>query len=146
MGEREGQAVVLGASIAGLLAARGLADLFDTVVVIERDHLPAHSKQRRGVPQGKQIRGLLTGGQRVLEDLLPGLTAELATDGAPVVDALADMRLSFNGHRLLQATSGLTHVSASRPLLEHRIRERTRSVPNISIVDATEVIDLVGAR
>ena len=144
MGEREGQAVVLGASIAGLLAARVLADLFDTVVIIERDRLPTTPEQRRGVPQGKQIHGLLTGGQRVLEELLPGLTAELAADGAPVVDALADMRLSFNGHRLRQATSGLTHVSASRPLLEHRIRERTRSMPNISIVDATEVIDVVG--
>ena len=103
-----------------------------------------HSRAASRVPQGKQIHGLLTGGQRVLEELLPGLTAELAADGAPVVDALADMRLSFNGHRLRQATSGLTHVSASRPLLEHRIRERTRSVPNISIVDATEVIDVVG--
>ena len=144
MGEREGQAVVLGASIAGLLAARVLADLFDTVVVIERDPLPVKPEQRRGVPQGKQIHGLLTGGQRVLEELLPGLTAELAADGAPVVDALADMRLSFNGHRLRQATSGLTHVSASRPLLEHHIRERTRSLPNLSVVDATEVIGLVG--
>ena len=146
MGEREGQAVVLGASIAGLLAARVLADLFDTVVVIERDRLPATAEQRRGVPQGKQIHGLLTGGQRVLEDLLPGLTAELAADGAPVVDALADMRLSFNGHRLRQAASGLTHVSASRPLLEHHIRERTRSLPNLSVVDATEVIDLFGRK
>ena len=143
MGGRDGQAVVLGASIAGLLAARVLADHFDTVVVIERDCLPVHPEQRRGVPQGRQIHGLLTGGQRALEELLPGLTVELAADGAPVVDALADMRLSFNGHRLRQATSGLTHVSASRPLLEHRIRERTRSVPNISVVDATEVIDLV---
>ena len=144
MGEREGQAVVLGASIAGLLAARVLADLFDTVVVIERDRLPTTPEQRRGVPQGKQIHGLLTGGQRVLEQLLPGLTADLAADGAPVVDALADMRLSFNGHRLRQAASGLTHVSASRPLLEHHIRERTRSVPNISVVDGTEVIELIG--
>jgi 2-polyprenyl-6-methoxyphenol hydroxylase-like FAD-dependent oxidoreductase len=144
MREREGQAVVLGASMAGLLAARVLADLYDTVVIIERDHLPAHPEQRRGVPQGKQIHGLLTGGQRVLEELLPGLTAELAADGAPVVDALADIRLSFNGHRLHQATSGLTHVSASRPLLEHHIRERTRSMPKISVVDATEVIALIG--
>ena len=144
MAERGEQAVVLGASVAGLLAARVLADLFATVVVIERDRLPAGPEQRRGAPQGKQIHGLLTGGQRVLEELLPGLTAELATDGAPVVDALADMRLSFSGHRLRQATSGLTHISASRPLLEHHIRQRTRSLPNVSVVEATEVIGLSG--
>ena len=144
MAEREGQAVVLGGSLAGLLTARVLADLFGTVVIVERDRLATGPEQRRGLPQGKQIHALLTGGQRVLEDLLPGLTAEIAAEGAPVVDALADMRLSFNGHRLRQAVSGLTHVSASRPLLESLVRERTRSLPSITVLDACEVVGLVG--
>jgi hypothetical protein len=37
---RGNQAVVLGASMAGLLAARVLAERFEQVVVIERDPLP----------------------------------------------------------------------------------------------------------
>ena len=53
---------------------------------------------RRGVPQGKHIHGLLAGGQRAFEQLLPGLTQELAADGVPVGDPLADVRLRLNGH------------------------------------------------
>ena len=37
LGER---AVVLGASMSGLLAARVLADFFETVTVVDRDELP----------------------------------------------------------------------------------------------------------
>lgn len=45
LGER---AIVLGASIGGLLAARVLADFFGTVTVVERDELPADAANRRG--------------------------------------------------------------------------------------------------
>jgi glycine/D-amino acid oxidase-like deaminating enzyme len=42
-------AVVLGASMAGLLAARTLSDFFQTVTVVERDVLPDDATNRRGV-------------------------------------------------------------------------------------------------
>ena len=48
LGER---AVVLGASMGGLLAARVLADFYETVTVVERDALPDEPANRRGVPQ-----------------------------------------------------------------------------------------------
>ena len=41
----------------GLLAARVLADFYDTVTVVERDELPFDPAQRRGVPQGTGGRG-----------------------------------------------------------------------------------------
>jgi 2-polyprenyl-6-methoxyphenol hydroxylase-like FAD-dependent oxidoreductase len=44
-------AVVLGASMAGLLAARVLADFFRAVTVVERDMLPDNPDNRQGVPQ-----------------------------------------------------------------------------------------------
>ena len=97
-------AVVLGGSVAGLLAARVLAERFATVVVVERDRLPNGPEPRRGVPQGKHIHGLLAGGQQAIEQLLPGLTKELAADGVPVGDPLADVRLCLNGHHFRQAT------------------------------------------
>jgi hypothetical protein len=50
--ERGSTAVVLGASISGLLAARVLADCYSSVTVVERDVLPEQSVNRRGVPQG----------------------------------------------------------------------------------------------
>jgi phytoene dehydrogenase-like protein len=40
--QRTGHAVVLGAGIAGLLAARVLTDTYDHVTVIERDRFAAH--------------------------------------------------------------------------------------------------------
>jgi flavin-dependent dehydrogenase len=44
------RAVVLGASMAGLLAARVLADAYGQVTVIDRDQLPHTGTNRRGVP------------------------------------------------------------------------------------------------
>ena len=139
LGER---AVVLGGSMAGLLVARVLADRFATVVVVERDSLPDAPGPRRGVPQGKHIHGLLAGGQRAFEQLLPGLTNDLAADGVPVGDPLADVRLRINGHAFRQAPSGLTLVSASREVLEHQVRRRIRALPNVTITDGCDVVGL----
>lgn len=49
---RSRHAVVIGAGIAGLAAARALSETFDQVTVVERDHLPATPVPRPGVPQG----------------------------------------------------------------------------------------------
>ena len=45
-------AVVIGASMAGLLAARVLSDHFEQVTLIERDTLTADAEARKGIPQG----------------------------------------------------------------------------------------------
>lgn len=79
------RAVVLGASMGGLLAARALADFFETVTLVERDVLPDGRDQRRGVPQGRHAHGLLSGGLQALAELFPGLPEELAADGATVL-------------------------------------------------------------
>ena len=46
-------ALVLGAGMAGLLAARVVAEAYDRVTIVDRDELPDHPAQRRGVPQGR---------------------------------------------------------------------------------------------
>ena len=137
-------AVVLGGSLAGLLTARVLAKRFSTVVVVERDRLPDVPASRRGVPQGNHIHGLLAGGQRAMEQLLPGLVQELAAAGVPVGDPLADLRIRLNGHRFRQAPSGLTLVSASRDVLEHQVRQRVRSQPGLKVMDRCDVVGLAG--
>jgi glycine/D-amino acid oxidase-like deaminating enzyme len=45
-------AVVLGAGIGGLLAARVLADAYERVTVVERDPLPETAESRRGRSAG----------------------------------------------------------------------------------------------
>ena len=60
-------AVVLGGSLAGLLAARVLSDHFEHVTLIERDVYPDTPETRRGIPQAKHVHGLLLRGRQVLE-------------------------------------------------------------------------------
>jgi 2-polyprenyl-6-methoxyphenol hydroxylase-like FAD-dependent oxidoreductase len=70
-------AVVLGASTAGLLAARVLSEAYRHVTMVERDVLPEGSADRRGVPQGRHAHALLSGGARILDELFPGFLPEL---------------------------------------------------------------------
>ena len=65
---------VVGASVAGLLAARVLSDLVDEVVVIERERLTDAPSPRGHVPQGKHLHLLLTAGLDLLVDWFPGST------------------------------------------------------------------------
>jgi 2-polyprenyl-6-methoxyphenol hydroxylase-like FAD-dependent oxidoreductase len=139
-------AIVLGGSIAGLLAARVLADVYDQVTVVDRDELAPGSKPRRGVPQSRHIHALLARGQQVLEQLFPELTAEMVAHGAPVGDVLGDARLLFGGHRLAGSESGLIALSASRPLLEDRIRARVRALPQVRFAPPSDAVGLRRSR
>lgn len=136
------RAVVIGGSMAGLLAARVLADSFAEVTVIDRDSLPVCPEHRRGVPQAHHAHALLARGQQALEELFPGITAELAARGAPTGDMLRDARLHFSGHRLRQARSGLVLVSASRILLEDEVRRRVRGLPGVTFAPPSDVVGL----
>src|SRR4051794_11145668 len=49
------RAVVIGASIAGLCAARVLSDFYDEVTLYERDDLPDGPANRAAVPQGRHV-------------------------------------------------------------------------------------------
>src|SRR5687768_16251123 len=142
MDRRDGRAVVLGASVAGLLAARVLADAYAEVVVVERDELPDGAVHRRGVPQSRHIHGLLAGGQQALEELFDGLTAGLADRGAPAGDMLQDVQVCFGGHRLRPGPSGLLALQASRPMLEATLRARVRTLPSVSFMDRCDVTGL----
>ena len=58
------RAVVLGASMAGLLNAHVLANSYGQVIVIDRDQLPETSVHRRGVPHGRHLHALAARGQQ----------------------------------------------------------------------------------
>jgi 2-polyprenyl-6-methoxyphenol hydroxylase-like FAD-dependent oxidoreductase len=136
------RAVVLGASLAGLLAARVLADAYGQVTVIDRDELPEASTHRRGVPHGRHVHGLLARGQEGLEELFPGLTAELVAHGVPAGDMLANARLYLSGHRLRQARTGLVVLCASRPFLEGHVRAKVRALPKVRFLDRCDIAGL----
>jgi 2-polyprenyl-6-methoxyphenol hydroxylase-like FAD-dependent oxidoreductase len=148
------RAVVLGASMAGLLAARVLADFYSTVTVVEPDTLPEGAAHRRGVPQSRHVHALLSTGLRVLGELFPGLLDGLVAAGAHVLDNGDDLArglwVRFGGHDLnrsgrLVDPAALTVCLASRPLLEAHVRARLRGLDNVTMVDGHDVIDLVSA-
>ena len=132
--------------MAGLVAARALAEFFETVTVVERDALSDTADHRRGVPQGRQIHGLLLRGAQALEELFPGFLDELVGAGAPSFDYRDLSKLHFNmgGHLAVQSGSaeGLSAYSPSRPFLESHVRRRVRATPNITFLDNHDVVDV----
>src|SRR5499427_4664953 len=137
-------AVVVGASMAGLLAERVLADAYRWVTITERDPLPEPGAQRKGVPQGRHAHGLLPRGAQILDELFPGLLAGLAADGVPVLRHPREFRFLLGGHLLCQdGEPGEPAYTQSRPYLERRVRDRVRALPNVTIQDQYEVAGLV---
>ncbi|WP_235110289.1 NAD(P)/FAD-dependent oxidoreductase [Acaryochloris sp. 'Moss Beach'] len=139
----EQHAVVIGGSMAGLLAARVLLNHFGRVTVLERDRIPDQPSPRSGVPQAHHVHILLTQGQRILEQLFPGLEAELEVAGAPQVNWTKDLSwLSMWGWS--QAVpSDLCTRPCSRALLEWLIYQRLAQEANLTFLPSTRVTGLV---
>ena len=110
-------AIVLGGSMAGLGAARALADHFECVTLVERDALSDGTRHRKGVPQGQHAHGLLPAGYRVLSGYFPQMMDELAADGALPGDLTGDFLWYQYGGWKLRADSGLGAILVSRPHL-----------------------------
>ncbi|MEW2581517.1 FAD-dependent oxidoreductase [Streptomyces syringium] len=138
------RALVVGAGMAGLLTARILADHYDTVTLIEQDLLPDTPHNRRGVPQSAHLHGLLIGGRRTMEALLPGFTDQLLTQGAPTFDFGTQFALLTPYGWAARSPSTLTGISASRPLIEWTVRQLVLTVPNITLHQGMRVTGLTG--
>jgi 2-polyprenyl-6-methoxyphenol hydroxylase-like FAD-dependent oxidoreductase len=137
-----GVAVVIGASVGGLLAARALHDSYGRVIVLDRDALPATPTVRRTVPQGHQLHVLLARGREVMDELFPGLSAELCAAGARLVDLHGDVHWYNDGFRMRRAASELIAVGMTRPALELAIRHRVAALPGVEIRPRSEVVAL----
>jgi 2-polyprenyl-6-methoxyphenol hydroxylase-like FAD-dependent oxidoreductase len=136
-------AVVVGGSLAGLLAARVLSDHFDRVTLVERDRFPAGAAFRPGTPQSRHLHVLWTLGLELLEELFPGLEKTLIGAGAVEIGVPADVlwmtapgwRDRFDVTRLL---------TFSRPLLDWAVRTRlTTGAAALDVLEGHEVTGLV---
>ncbi|UXY27365.1 NAD(P)/FAD-dependent oxidoreductase [Streptomyces sp. HUAS TT20] len=137
-------AVVLGGSLAGLLAARALAPFADRVVVVERDVLPAVPKPRKGLPQARHVHQFWSGGARALEQLVPGVVDRLRAAGARRLPVTTDMvALSPYGWYRRWAESAFM-LTSSRDLLDWIVRAQILADERIELVSGTEVLGLVG--
>ncbi len=145
LGER---AIVLGASMGGLLAARVLAESYRTVTVVDRDVLSTDPVSRRGVPQGRLIHALLARGAQILDELFPGLLDELVANGATRWDGdYAKLCFSIGGHQLVRfgrtpEPESMPFYFQSRPFLEWHVLRRMRDVSNVTILEHHDVAAL----
>ncbi|MFG3105060.1 NAD(P)/FAD-dependent oxidoreductase [Streptomyces sp. NPDC048182] len=141
---RPAHAVVLGASMAGTLAAHVLARHVETVTVVERDALPDVPQHRKGVPQGRHAHLLWSNGARLIEDLLPGTVDRLLAAGA--------RRLGFPEDLVTLTGQGWQHrfpatqfaLLASRPLLDLTVRQHALAPANVTVLQRTEAVELTG--
>ncbi|MEV7450592.1 FAD-dependent oxidoreductase [Streptomyces nigra] len=137
-------AVVLGGSHTGMLAAQALAGSADRVVVVERDVLPSGPDPRKGLPQSRHVHLLWSGGVRALEELLPGIGADLRAAGARRAPITTDM-VALSPRGWFRRWPESHHiVLAGRDLLDATVRSRVLADERIELLDGTEVVDLLG--
>lgn len=135
-------AVVIGAGLAGLLAARVLSDHAQVVTVIDRDTLPEEVEPRTGVAQSRHAHGLVARGFEIFESLFPGLQEDLLERGVVPGDFNSSINWYMGGELLAPGESGLISLPATRPTLEFVVRERVSELENVTIRDRVEASDL----
>lgn len=136
-------AVVIGASMAGLCAARVLTRFFDRVTLLDRDELPDGAESRAGVPQGRHVHALITRGAHELERLFPGFLAEYTQRGAHELDVTRDGAVLRACGWQRPMASGQPVYFATRGLTESIVRRRTLALPAIELLQRCEVAGLL---
>jgi hypothetical protein len=141
MAQLGNHAIVIGASMGGLLAARALADHYQKVTIVERDALPEVDEARKGVPQGRHLHGLLARGREVLEHWFPNFTEEMVAQGALSAD-IVNQGLWFNhGVFLSNVPSNLSGLAMSRPMLEGGVRRRLLQIPSVRLREQCDALE-----
>lgn len=124
--------VVVGGSMAGLLAARVLSSRSASVTVLERDRLSEEVGPRGHVPQGRHLHLLLAAGQDLLREWFPGIEDDLKARGAVPVDGHRAWVHQGGAYRA-RGDWGRPVVCLTRPLLEHVVRQRVADLPGVTI-------------
>ena len=144
-GDSFDRAIVVGASIAGLLTARVLADHFGQVTIVDRDVLRPDPVPRAGVPQSRHLHAMLPRGLQIIEAYFPGLSRQMQVAGAVPMDTGADIPWLTPQGWGMKVRSGLVALSSTRDFLECHIRRRVKELGNVEFCPGTEVTGLLRA-
>lgn len=137
------QAVVIGGSIGGMVAARVLSEHFDEVLLVERDTLSAGQENRPGVPHARHLHFILKRGLMVIDELFPGAKPDLLAAGCQLVDQGKDFQILYPYGWSPKVATGLEICTFTRPFFESTIRRHLLADPRISILEGHEVCGLV---
>ncbi|AQS69753.1 FAD-dependent monooxygenase [Streptomyces pactum] len=120
------RAVVIGAGLAGMLAASVLSGAgVEEVIVLDRDELPEGPEHRRGLPQGRHAHLLMAGGLTAMEELVPGvsLRKRLLAAGAHEISLSSGMLARTpEGWLRRWRREGPVMLTCSRALLDWTVR------------------------
>lgn len=140
---RRSHAIVIGASMAGLITARVLSEHFEKVIVLERDEPGEAPEPRKGVPQGRHLHALLAPGLAHLDRFFPGLVADLVSRGAIQGDPGLKTIWYVDGGYRTPTPLGQLSLLATRPLIETTVRHHVQALPNVTLLTGVEVRSLI---
>src|SRR3984885_3609582 len=140
------QAVVVGAGMAGLAAAKATEPRFEKVTVFARDSLPDAPAPRSGTPQARHTHALLPGGHSALDRMFPGIEIDLMDAGDIRMRLRRDIRLELPGFDPFpQRDLGYDQFALSRPALERICRHRVEQELNIEIRPRARVAEVIAS-
>lgn len=136
-------AIVIGGSMAGMLAGRVLADYFDRITIIEKDHYPDKPSSRKSVPQALHLHNMVNQGWEILEKLFPDLGGELVEHGATVIEWPADLLWLGRTGWSPRFYAGIQTYSCQRHLMEWCIQRRMAGSKRVQFIEGCKVTDVV---
>ncbi|MFC4469236.1 NAD(P)/FAD-dependent oxidoreductase [Streptomyces xiangluensis] len=129
-------AIVIGGSMAGMLAAAALSQSVDKVTVLERDTLPGGPEPRKGLPQGHHAHILLPSGRDAIERLIPGVNIRERLRAAGANEASLTSGIVTLGpegwYRRWRHNSHLL-TTCSRGLLDWAVREAVLGIDGVTL-------------
>ena len=136
-------AVVVGGSIAGLLASRVLLNHFKRVTIIEMDESQFEGRIRPKLPQASQIHQLMVRGKVIIESLFPGIEQEFVDAGAVPIDWPKDVSIVYGSQLVPRFSLDLQTLCMTRSLLDQTIKSRLQAFKGFEIVEGYQVTELL---
>ncbi|WP_063753451.1 hypothetical protein [Streptomyces sp. NRRL S-87] len=141
---RRGRAVIIGGSLAGMLAAAALSPYAEEVVIVERDVLPTGPEGRRHLPQGRHGHILWSGGSEAMDALLPGTIDRWKAAGGRKIPLTQGM-VSLSPRGWFRRWRPTHHIVAcGRDRLDWVVREAALALPGVRLMEGTQVLGLAG--
>ena len=145
--DRSGQAVVLGGGMAGMLAARVLADTFEQVTIIERhtqdlaDSMESRTQDDRPGAAPALAQVLSERARPQLERLFPDLSAELMADGAAVAQPVGPPRPTTSSE--LRADRDGARLQFTKQFIQRHLSRRLTSLDAIATLRGRDAVGVV---